>query len=403
MDDVPECNQEFGSISEIRERLALFHRRRSDDKFLSANQHALQRLLFHSLHTGALYHDAVETLIAVSPFAYRQHDQSVWQQITEDALIGALNVRDGALQAQLLNLLSRYQMLEGKHELARKNIEQALSRAQEEKHELALLWAYIRFFELLVYQPQSFSRHEVINEVLALANRVNHPFSTVTLHYTLGQFYTRWEDYERALGHAQVAYALARRLQEPNSVFRTIYLLVGICRASFCPATRHFHKLTKTVDPARVPLFDQIAAIAQESALYYEMGQTEAAAEGYKDALRLLDNLPRPVHRADYLQGLALAQVRLRQFDDGEANLKRAGEIWEKHGSPRERAYHRYTYGVLEAWRGNTAAALAHLRAAMMLTEEIEQAVSRDHLRELIEEFIQQVESGDLKDEHRLG
>jgi tetratricopeptide (TPR) repeat protein len=157
------------------------------------------------------------------------------------------------------------------------------------------------------------------------------------------------------------------------------------------------------VDTTRVPLFDKITAIAEESALYYEMGQMEAAAEGYKDAIRLLGKLPRPVHLAEYLQGLALAQIRLRQFDEAEANLTPAGEIWQKHGSPYELANYWFAYGILEAWRGNSALALDFLRDALARTEQIEQAVSRDHLRRLIQEFMGQVESGDLRDEHPLG
>lgn len=403
MDQFPTGHHEFGSIADIRARLQFFRQCRSDHDYLAEHQSILHKLLFHSLNTHAVYHDAVETLVAVSPFAYRQVDQTIWQRITEDALLGALDLGDRALQAKVLNLLTHYQIQEGRRELARKNVEQALTRALEENDELVLLWAYIRFFEILVFQPRPFSRHELIGEVLTLAERVNHAFSTATLHYTLGQFYMGCEDYERALGHAQVAYAIARRLQEPGSLIRSVYALVSICRTSGCAAAVHFLKVAKSLDTARVSVFDQITAIMQESALYYEMGQLEAAAEGYRDAIRLLQGPQRPMHLAQCLNGLALAQMHLRQFDKAEASLDEAGKIWDEIGSAYEIANDRFFRGMLEAARGNHATAIRLLDDALLLTNQVEQTISRDGLRRQIVEFMQQVAAGELKDERWLG
>lgn len=398
----PDDYPDLGSLVELREQLTLFRECSYDHSFLAANVELLQKVLLRGINTEAVFHEGVETLFAVTPFIYRLADQSAWQNITWDALIGALNLKDGTMQTKLLNVLSRFHMLEGKHELARQNVERALARAQEAQDDMALLWAYIRFFELLVYQPADFSRHEVIEQVLALAEKVNQPRSNVSLHYALAHFYNRWEDYERALGHGEMAYTYSRLYRDNQAMTRAAFLLVGICRANASLATRHFVKVAEALDETKLSVFDQVTILVQQSALYYEMGKPRAAADGYQDAIDLLKHIDRPVHLAACLQGQALAQIRLREFDKAQQNLEYAGEIWQKHGSAHEHANYRFTQGYLEAWRGNRKFALRLLHDALKLADEIVQPAARSNMQTAIREFIEQVEAGNLDDSHRL-
>lgn len=402
MEQFPGELHEFGSIEYLKEQLKLYQECSADDEFLRANQHDLEKLLFHTLNTDATFHDAVDTLLSVAPFAHKQDDQTQWQRIAWDALVGALNLKDGGLQAQILTIFSRFHMLEGKHQLARQTIENARDRAREQKNDVALLLAYIRFFELLVFQPADFSRLEVIQQVLTLAEKVNQPHITIQLHYALAHFHCRWGDWQRGLGHGQVAYALASQCGDHHNLARAAYVLVTICRLSSCPAAKHFLRVAEFIDTSDLPLHDQMTMLMHKSGLYYEMGKVADAAAGYSQAIKLLENLKRPYYLASCLQGLALAQIRLKQFDDAQANLERAEEIWKQHGNASDHANLRFTQGFLEAWRGNKRFALALLDDAFTMSNDMPDMASRDSLRELILETKQQIADGTLEDVYRL-
>ena len=399
----PNGNHDLGSLSYLKEQLTHFRERNEDRSYLDQNQEHLQRVLSRSLNTDAAFHEGVATLLSVAHFIYRQDIQPVWQQITWDALLGALTLKDSALQAQIMNVMSRFNMLEGKHELARQNIEKALARAQEDDNDLALLWAYIRFFEYLVYQPADFSRHEVVKRVLALADRVNEPRTSFALHHALAHFYNRWGDYERALGHGQMAYILARRQHSNRDMLKACYVLVGICRINFSPAARHFLRVAESVDETHLSIIDQVSVLAQQCGLHYEMGQYQAAVDGYHDAIALLQHLNRPFHMASCLQGLALAEIRLKRYDDAQTHLEQAEELWKIYGSAYELAHLRFSQGFLEATRGKSRFALRLLGDALQMTDSIPDMASRDQIRDSIMEFIQRVETGkQLEDDPRL-
>ena len=402
MEQVPSGNHEFGSIEYLKEQLKLFRECSTDEEFLKVNQNELEKLLFHTLNTDATFHEAVDTLFAVAPFVHKQDDQTQWHRIAWDALIGALNLKDGGLQAQILTIFSRFHMLEGKHQLALQSIENARDRAREQHNDVALLLAYIRFFELLFFQPTEISSLEVIQLVLKLADRVNQPHLNIQLHYALSHFNSRWSDWERALGHGQIAYALARQYDDQYNLARAAYLLVSICRLSSCPAAKHFLRVALALDISMLPAHDQMTALMHKSGLYYEMGSVAEAAAGYNDAIKLLENLKRPNYLAACYQGLALAQIRLKQFDEAESNLWRAQKIWKKHGSASDTANLRFTQGFLEAWRGNNTFALEYLDEALLLCNDIPSMASRDALRKLILETQQQIVGGTLEDVFRL-
>jgi hypothetical protein len=402
MDSLPVESSEFGSIANLKEQLTLFRECSSDHRFLLENQLVLQKLLSHTLNRDALFHDAVETLLAVAPFVHDQVDQSGWQRITWDALIGALNLRNGVLQAQIMNMLSRFHMLEGKHQLARENVNNALRRAQEENNEIALLWAYIRFFELLVYQPEDFSRTEVIKQVLALAYKIDQPHISIALHYALAHFYHRWGNYPQALGHGQMTYILARKWNDSQHLARAAYMLVTVCRVSLSKSAIHFLQVARTTDITQLPRHDYAAIKMHESALNLETGNLTAAAEGYSEAIKLFTELERPFHLASCFQSLALTQIRLAQFAEAQANLERAEELWQKCGSAYEFANFRFTQGYLEAWRGNKSFALVLLRDARQMTNAIPDMESRTQLRTCIEGFMGEVNQDRLNSSYRL-
>jgi tetratricopeptide (TPR) repeat protein len=403
MDQSTNGYHDLGSLAYLREQLILFRACGDDHRSLAKSQDLLQKVISRSLNTDAAFHEGVATLLAVAPFIYRHDNQAVWQRLTWDALIGALNLKDGALQAQIMNVMSRFHMLEGKHQLARKNIETALARAREENNELALLWAYIRFFELLVYQPADFSRQEVVKKVLALAEKVHHPRTSTALHSALAHFYNRWGDYERALGHGQMAYALARQQRSNQEMIKAAYLLVGICRMSACPAAQHFLKVADAIDETRLSLIDQINVIAQHSALHYEMGLFQAAADGYQDAINLLEHLNRPMHLAASLQGLALAQIRLLRFEQAQNHLEQAEELWNQCGSAYEHAHLRFTQSLMEALRGNKRLALSLIDDALRYTDDMPDMASREQIRASIRIFKRRVETGQrLEDDLHL-
>jgi tetratricopeptide (TPR) repeat protein len=402
MEHFPDGHHEFGSIEDLKELLKLFRECSGDNEFLEANQKQLEKLLSHTLNTDATFHEAVATLFAVAPFVHKQDDQSQWQRITWDALVGALNLKDGGLQAQILTIFSRFHMLEGNHNLARQSIVNARDRALEQNNEVALLLAYIRFFELFVFQPVDISRAEVVQPVLELASRVNQPHLSTQLHYALAHFNNHWGDRERALGHGQYAYVLARYHGDHDYLARTAYLLVTICRLSYCRAAKHFLQVALDTDFSSLPAHDQMTSLMHQSALYYEMGKLAEAADGYRAALKLTERLKRPYYRASCLQGLALAQIRLKQFADARTNLRRAGKIWKKHGNIMDSVNHRFTEGFLEAWQSNAPIALELLDDALEMCDEIPPMASRDALRKQILETRQHVLDGTLKDIFRL-
>ena len=402
MEQFPSGHHEFGSIDDLKEQLKLFRECSSDNEFLKANQKQLEKLLFHTLNTDATFHEAVDTLLAVAPFMHKQDDQTPWQRISWDALVGALNLKDGGLQAQILTIFSRFHMLEGNHNLARQSIEKARDRAIEQNNDVALLLAYIRFFELFVFQPVDISPSDVIQPVLELAARVNQPPLSTQLHYALAHFNNHWGDWERALGHGQCAYALARYYGDNDNLARAAYLLVTICRSSYCRAAKHFLQVALATDFSSLPAHDKMTSLMHKSALHYEMGKVAEAAEGYSAALKLTEMLKRPYYRASCLQGLALAQIRLRQFDDAGANLRRAGKLWKRHGSTLDRASHRFTEGFLEAWQGNDLIALELFDDALVMCDDIPAMASRDALRKLILETRQHIVDGVVEDVYRL-
>jgi tetratricopeptide (TPR) repeat protein len=145
-----------------------------------------------------------------------------------------------------------------------------------------------------------------------------------------------------------------------------------------------------------------MTTLMHKSAFYYEMGSVAEAAAGYSAALKLAENLKRPNHLASCLQGLALAQIRLQQFDDARANLRRAEKIWKKHGSPSDIANLRFTQGFLEAWYGNNPVALEILDEALVMCDNSPTMASRDTLRQLILETRQHIVDGSLEDVYRL-
>lgn len=402
MEPTPIADPDFGSIPYLKEQLKLYRECSADNEFLKANQHLLQKVLLRGLNTDATFHEAVETLLAVTSFIHKQDDQTQWQRITWDALVGALNLRDSGLQAQILPTFSRFHLLEGKHQLARKTIENARDRALEMNNDAALLEAYIRLFELLFFQPTEISRHEVVEQVLQLAKKVNQIHLTIQLHYALAHFNNRWGDWERALGHGQFAYALARHNGDREYLARTAYLLVSICWLSSCPAAKHFLRVALTIDTSPLPIHDQVTALMHTGGLYYEMGNVAEAASGFAAAIKLLEPLNRPNYLAAAYQGLALAQIRLKQFDEAESNLLHAQKIWKKHGSALDIANLRFTQGFLEAWRGKQAFALEYLDEALALCSDIPDMASRDALRKLILETQQQIVDGTLGDSYRL-
>jgi tetratricopeptide (TPR) repeat protein len=402
MDDFLRGHHEFGSIEYLKGQLTLFQECSADDSFLSDNQNRLAKVLFHSLNRDATFHDAVKTVFAIASFIYKQDDQSIWQRIAWDALVGALNLGDGILQAQIMTMLSRYHMLEGKHQLAKKTVEQALLRAQEENNDIALLWAYIRFFELFVYQPADFSRPLLIQQVLTLAEKVNQPSITVVLHHVLAHLYNRWGDWERAFGHGQMAYVIARQRHDDYEIARAAYVLVSICRQSVCRAFKHFFQVALTTDISKLHRHDYAWIIFQKSALDYEMGNLIPAIEGYQDALQIYEMLNRPRHIASCRYGLALAQIRLGEFREAQTNLELAEEIWLKSGSIYELAGLRFAQGYLEAWRGNRKLALTLLEAALLLTERIADMPVSNTLRKRILEVIEEAHAGKMKDTYRL-
>jgi tetratricopeptide (TPR) repeat protein len=145
-----------------------------------------------------------------------------------------------------------------------------------------------------------------------------------------------------------------------------------------------------------------MTALMHKSGLAYEMGKVAEAADGYSAAVKLLENLKRPNYLAAGYQGLALAQIRLKQFDEAESNLRRAQKILKKHGSPSDTANLRFTQGFLEAWRGNYTFAHEYLDEALLLCNDIPSMASRDVLRARILEIQQQITDGTLQDVYRL-
>lgn len=402
MEQFPVGHHELGSIEDLKEQLRLFRECSTDNEFLKANQQHLETLLSHTLNTDATFHEAVETLLAVAPFVHKQDDQSPWQRLTWDALVGALNLKDGGLQAQVLTVFSHFQMVEGNHRAARQSIENARERALEQNNEVALLLAYIRFFEFFVFEPRDITPADVVQPVLELAARVNEPHLSTQLHYALAHFYNQWGDAERALGHGEVAYALARYHGDKDNLARAAYLMVTICRLRYLRVAKHFLQVALTTDFSSLPAHDKMTSLMHTSAMYYEMGKFEEAAAGYSAALKLTERLKRPYYRASCFQGLALAQIRLKRFDDARVNLYRAGKIWAKRGNPYDLANHRFTQGYLEGWAGNRDIALELLDEAVMLCDDIPSMASRDALRKQILDTRQQIVDGTLEDFYRI-
>jgi len=360
-----------------------------DYAWLTEHTDVLYQTIESALNYPPQVNSAVEGLIAICPYMFTRSDYRRWSGLLFDALLNAQLIQDNEYQMRLWAQMGEGFYIAGRHEQARQAFNTALERARQGRTKEMMLSAYIGIIRLQSLKLDASFDARFVREALELARDVGDGELQASLHQALALAFTHRGETQAALGYGQMAYAYWHRTAQPLEMGRTAFILSHACRvAKQLPQAERYLRLAQDQ-------FTKTGYTRQFYLISYEEGVLRLENQDYETAQQLLEmavqeaqQLEQPVYVAMSLHSLAIVQIELALFEEAERNLHAALAMWEQMDNRFYQANCCHALGYLDSKRGDMKQALAWLRRAEALCDDIAEVPLREMVRQLVADTV---------------
>jgi tetratricopeptide (TPR) repeat protein len=369
-----------------------------DFAWLSENIEEIYEALRADIHRPPTLHRAIDTLLLIYPYLLTRNDLHRWTMLLDDALSEATDrLRDETMQMRLYQHIGQSYTRLGQPQTARVAFGAALVRAEEQKLHDSMLKAYIGLFQIQMYRQVSDFTPELIQKALALANTHSDWAVRAALYQAIAFGYNYRRETMMTLGYGQTAYAYYNALGNKAEMARTAYELASACRqAKRFDQAQRFLEQAKTLYAQTHEKLQYTLTTYEQGAVYVEQGLYEEAEQWMTTALDELVRLEPPHYKVHSVavcyQGLALAQIGLKKYDEARSNLEIALGMWQRLDNKYELASTLNALGYITGRQGQKEAALEDFRKALRLCDELPDSASKHYLIDNLRASIRELE-----------
>jgi tetratricopeptide (TPR) repeat protein len=373
----------------LREHLDELREHCHDVHWLAAHADRLYTTLEVALNSPPQVNDAIEGLIAISPYMLTRSDHKRWSALLVDALVNAQLLQDDELQAHIWAQMGEGYYVAGRHSESRLAFETALERAGQGRTREMILAAYIGFIKLQSLRPDAGFNTTFVQEALNLARQLGNTTLQARLYSALTFVFTRRQETQAAIGYGQTAYACWRQIGNRLEMARAAFMLADAYRlvGNLVQADQFLETAASLF--TRVEYASSYYLVTYETGvLYLHQQEFISARQWLMLALQEAIKLEHPHYIALAHHSLGIAQIELKRFSEAEKSLREALAIWAKLDHKHHHAYVFHALGYLEGRRGYPQKALLYLNMALKKCYEAPEMDARQTLERLIRETI---------------
>ncbi|MBN1935041.1 MAG: tetratricopeptide repeat protein [Anaerolineae bacterium] len=209
-------------------------------------------------------------------------------------------------------------------------------------------------------------------ELELLTSRAAGPLAQAAVHGALGRVYDRWGKYDQALAELERGLELAGT--EATSLRAQLLRLrcsVLISAGRLAEAEQDGQQAL-TIAQAAGDRLEEAYICNNLGAVYGTQNQVALALEYHQRGLSLRRELGAAWETAQSLGNVGSALMLLKRFDEAEAHMRQAGEIFDRIGDRRDQGSIHHNLAWLCVYRGQLDAAEGEFRQALALWAPIE-------------------------------
>lgn len=365
-----------------------------DDRWLAAHEQELLEAVQQGIYMSHAFHDAVEILLQTFPyFALVLHHVETWSEPLFSALIQAQDLRDNELQIRIFTQLGESYLTKGKSSAAHDAFQIALGRAQEGQFQEMMLAAYIGLIRTLYRSSTPGDDPGLVTKALALNKHVHDLSLKAALHQSILLLYLRVTEMSaEAVGHGQMAYVYWHYLENELEMAKTAYLLAAAYRwAGQVTSAERWLQYT-SAQFERTPYKRQYALLScEEGTLHLHRKNYEAAEQWFNLTLGEATQIGAVDYTAMAYQGLGVAQIGLKHYQEARTNLSQAIEYWRNLGDYFELASVHHAMGWLEAECKRLDIAHTWFAKALEICSQIPHTDQRTWMEKYIRDTVDEV------------
>jgi len=329
----------------------------------------------------------IELLNAIFPCVIERDDYRKWEEILDEAMLHAQNMKDNEFMMQLWVELGQNYLQYGRRKEAFEAFTM-ISERGEDYHvpEMELLGKIGQIRTQAIYQKGHYK--DLIPEVLALAKTLDKPILHAMTHSALTLGYMLRRETVQALEHGQIAYTWWHKLNNFGQKADIAFLMAEACRlASRLEQADRFLKLAEKQNQSSPQYIRKLGVLAyHRGSVEIEQNNPAEAEKSYLVALEHFQQIEYPYLIAATHHALGVTQSKLGKFSEARSNLTTGLKIWSKLESPYDEMSITYAIGFLAFQQGNPGSALRWYNKAQKMLEQIADSPSRQQIENSLAE-----------------
>ncbi|MEO8393818.1 MAG: tetratricopeptide repeat protein [Chloroflexota bacterium] len=230
----------------------------------------------------------------------------------------------------------------------------------------ALLQAYIRLVQLLVYKPSLRVPHALFEQALNVSKRLNDHIEKDKLYQAIALYSTHNSEFETAERYALLAYNDAEFIDDAERIVDAACTLAIVYRFQMRFQKADFYVL-KAINRVQSQKPDvRFATVYYENGVYcYRHDKFELSRSYYERALAIFEEYEAVYQIAMTNHALAQNYIYLKDFAKAEALLQLARRSWQQLDNNYDWVNSIFVEGDLELKRGNRLLGIQIMRRAI--------------------------------------
>ncbi|MCB9450512.1 MAG: tetratricopeptide repeat protein [Anaerolineaceae bacterium] len=382
-------------MQSYQEWLDALRSHKEDERWLDAHGDDIQAIIRTCLSVPHKFEIGTELLIMAFPYyaLYRATNTSTWIGLLIDGLLQAQEREDEEIETQLMSYVAEGRMAQGNLETAyiayTYVIEQAHAKANmslELEGHTGLIW-----LQAIHQNKTSSLNNDLIENALNLARLLGNSETTARLYHALAAVYIQYRYSDKALEYGQMAYAYWLNRNERIGQAKVAYSLASAYRMiDRLELADSFLAIAMDVFSKTNYQRQYILTVYERGVLFWKRGLFEEAEQWLNEALVEAQKLGVNFHIASVNQALGQVYIDLDRLQDARERLKAAQVSWKDINNIYQQASVCCILACLENKAGDPDAAGECIALARSLCSQI----IEDNLREKMEKFIENAESG---------
>jgi tetratricopeptide (TPR) repeat protein len=380
-------------MNSLNHWMAALRQRHNDYKWVSKHISRFYDLILTDVNRPPDQRQAFEALQLLYPYILIYENWEHWIKLWYDALISAINLKDVPVQTELWRGLGGLYAVAGNHKRGRAAFENFLQRATEVQDPALILLGYAELINLqTINQDQSFNK-EAIDNILKLAQKIDHPRLWAETHKALALAYNIRHETIHSLAHGQTAYCYWRAINETIEMARTAFTLAQTYRlAKRFDQAKRFLELSRGLY-AKNPSNTRFAALDyEEGMLCYDLEAYEEAEQWFKYAYNEFRRQNQPYQQAAALHTLATTYIYLGLYEKADIYFNEALKIWGELDNVFEQAHLYYAKATMEKMLGNTQNCIKYARIGLALCKNLPTSPALSKMVNGMNDFLQEIE-----------